>query len=63
MKDLLTVSEAAKELNIGVRRVHVLISENRLPAEKFGSYYLIKRADLGLVKERPVGRPKKNKSK
>lgn len=61
MKDLLTVSEAAKELNIGVRRVHVLISEKRLPAEKFGSYYLIKRVDLDLVKDRPIGRPKKEK--
>lgn len=59
MKDLLTVSEAAAELKIGVRRVHVLISEKRLPAEKLGAYYVIKRKDLELVKDRPNGRPSK----
>lgn len=62
MKDLLTVAEAAKELNIGVRRVHVLINEKRLPAEKLGAYYVIKRKDLDLVKDRPNGRPAKNKN-
>jgi len=62
MKDLLTVSEAAKELKIGVRRVHVLITEGRLPAEKLGSYYVIKRADLDLVRDRPTGRPPKVKA-
>lgn len=61
MKDLLTVAEAAKELNIGVRRVHVLITSERLPAEKLGSYYVIKRADLDLVRDRPTGRPPKVK--
>lgn len=62
MKDMLTVSEAAIELNLSPRRIHDFIKAERLPAEKFGSYYLIKRADLELVRERRVGRPpKKNK--
>ena len=61
MKDLLTVSEAANELGLSPRRVHDFINEGRLPAEKFGSYYLIKRADLELVKNRTTGRPKKTK--
>lgn len=63
MKDLISVSEAAKELNLSPRRIHDFISEGRLPAEKFGAYYLIKRVDLDLVKDRPVGRPKKEKDK
>ncbi len=63
MKGLLTVSEAAKELNISARRVHALISAGRLPAEKLGSYYVIQRNDLELVRERSVGRPKKDATK
>ncbi len=61
MKDMLTVSEAAKELNLSPRRIHDFIKSERLPAEKFGSYYLIKKDDLELVRERIVGRPKKSK--
>lgn len=64
MKDLLTVSEAAEELEVSARRIHQLIQESRLPAEKLGSYYVIKRADLSLVKERKrTGRPPKNQQK
>lgn len=63
MKDLLTVSETAKELSVSVRRVHQFIEEKRLPAEKLGSYYVIKRQDLELIKDRPkTGRPPKTKS-
>lgn len=63
MKDLLTVVEAAKELNLSRRRVQDLISTKRLPAEKLGSYYVIKRSDLKLVENRTVGRPPKPKEK
>lgn len=59
MEDLLTVAEAAKELNISPRRVHALIDDGRLPAEKLGSYYVIKKADLELVRTRKPGRPPK----
>lgn len=61
MNDLLTVSEAAKELNISARRIHQFIEDKRLPAEKLGAYYVIKRADLDLIKDRQVGRPKNKK--
>jgi excisionase family DNA binding protein len=62
MEDLLTVSEAAKELGVSNRRVHALIAAERLPARKLGSYYVIKRKDMDLVRERTVGRPAKSKS-
>lgn len=61
MKDLLTVVEAANELKLSRRRVQDLITSGRLPAEKLGSYYVIKREDLKLVENRTVGRPPKKK--
>jgi len=57
--ELLTVKEVAKELEITVWRVHQLIKGNRLPAEKLGSQYVVKKQDLELVKNRTPGRPKK----
>lgn len=63
MNDLLTVAETAKELGLSSRRVHDFIQDGRLPAEKIGSYYVIKKSDLDLVKDRVVGRPPKKKSK
>lgn len=62
MKDLLTILEAAQELNLSRRRVQTLISDGRLPAEKLGNQYVIKRKDLKLVENRTVGRPPKKKS-
>ncbi len=61
--DLLTVKEAAELLEVTVGRVHQLINEERLPAEKLGSQYVIKKCDLDLVKDRVVGRPPKKISK
>lgn len=40
-------------------RVHQLINEGRLPAEKMGRDYLIKEDDLKLVEDRKPGRPRK----
>ena len=57
--ELLTVKDVAKEIGVTVWRVHQLIKENRLPAEKLGSQYVVKREDLALIKDRKVGRPKK----
>lgn len=59
--DLVTVKEAAEILNVTVGRVHQLINENRLPAEKLGSQYVVKKSDLELVNDRKPGRPKKAK--
>lgn len=56
--ELLTVKEVAEKLKISVWRVHQLIKEDRLPAEKLGFQYVIKESDLELVKDRKVGRPK-----
>ncbi len=62
MSDFLSVSEAAIELNLSPRRIHDFIKDGRLPAEKIGAYYAIKRKDLNLVKDRTTGRPPKPKN-
>jgi excisionase family DNA binding protein len=56
---LLTTKQVAERLGVGVPRVHQLISEGRLPAEKMGRDYFIKEDDLKLVAERKPGRPRK----
>ena len=56
---MLTALEAAEKLGVHRSRVHVLIREGRLPAQKFGNVYLIKEADLKLVEDRKTGRPPK----
>lgn len=58
---LLTTAEAAERLGVHRTRVHVLIHEGRLPAERFGRAYMIKEHDLKLVQERKPGRPPKAK--
>jgi excisionase family DNA binding protein len=58
---LLTTKQAAEKLGITPRRVQALIEAGRLPASKFGRDYMIKEADLKLVEDRKVGRPKKEK--
>jgi excisionase family DNA binding protein len=57
--EFLTTKEAAERLGITPRRVQALIEAGRLPAQKFGRDYMIKEADLKLVEDRKVGRPKK----
>lgn len=57
--ELLTVKDVAKELGVTVWRVHQLIKDQRLPAEKLGSQYVVKREDLALVEVRKAGRPRK----
>ncbi len=60
--NLLTTKEAAGRLGVSVRRVHALIQDGRLPAEKFGRDYMIKEEDLKLVADRKPGRPPKAKT-
>ena len=55
----LTVKQAASELGVSVPRVHQLIQEERLPAEKLGRDWIIESGDLEKVKDRPTGRPAK----
>jgi excisionase family DNA binding protein len=59
----MTVKQAADELGVSVPRVHQLIQEERLPAEKLGRDWIIESGDLEKVKDRPTGRPPKTASK
>jgi excisionase family DNA binding protein len=61
--EFLTTKEAAQKLGITPRRVVALVTAGRLPAQKFGRDYMIKEADLKLVEDRRVGRPKKEAQK
>jgi excisionase family DNA binding protein len=58
---LLSVKQAAAALGVNRQRVQQLIESKRLPAQKVGTYYVIREADLELVRERKAGRPPKAK--
>lgn len=60
---LITTGEAAERLGVTVRRVQALIAAAKLPAQKFGRDYMIDEADLKLVEDRKVGRPRKAPTK
>jgi excisionase family DNA binding protein len=60
---LLTTKEVSEKLKVSVRRVHALIQDGRLPAQKYGRDYLIDEKDLKLVAERKPGRPRKKEAK
>jgi excisionase family DNA binding protein len=57
--ELITTRDAAEKLGVSVLRVQQLIWGGRLPAQKMGRDYLIKKEDLKLVADRKTGRPKK----
>jgi excisionase family DNA binding protein len=59
---LLTTRQAAERLELSIPRIHQLINEGRLPAEKVGRDYVIREEDLKLVGERKLGRPPKAKA-
>lgn len=60
---LLTVKEASEKLGVSVRRVHQLIKENTVKAQRLGSYYVIEEKDLAAVTiYGKAGRPKKETS-
>lgn len=58
---LLNTKDAGQILGISAIRIRDLINAGRLPAQKIGRDYLIDEKDLELVRERKVGRPKKQK--
>ena len=64
-KELLNMSQAARE--IGITRAGVLyaIKKGLLKAEKHGPYYLISQAEVERYKKNrpPVGRPPKTSSR
>jgi excisionase family DNA binding protein len=55
----LSAAEAAKRLNVSVRRVQQLVKAGRLPAKVFGGAFMIQEKDLKLVADRKPGRPPK----
>ena len=54
---LLTVTEAAKALELSNSRILQFIYTKRLPAQKVGPIWAIKERDLGKVADRKTGRP------
>jgi excisionase family DNA binding protein len=56
----LTAAEAAKRLNVSVRRVQQLVKTGRLPAKMFGGALMIQAKDLEMVAVRKPGRPPKS---
>ena len=57
--NLISVTEAAKRLNVTPTRIRAMISSKRLKATKVGSMWVINPKDLDAVKSRKVGRPRK----
>lgn len=56
----ISTADAAQVLGISRQRVLQLIKDERLKAERFANVYMIRRADLSAVEERPLGRPPKS---
>ena len=63
MNSLITTKEAARRLNISIRRVQALIAAGRMPAFKIGNSYAINESDLKTVSGRKSGRPTANGAK
>lgn len=61
MNSLISTREAAKRLNVSIRRVQALIASGRLPAEKIGNSFAIKELDLNGASTRKNGRPNRSK--
>ena len=59
MNSLISSKEAAKRLNISVRRVQALIAAGRLPAKKIGNSFAIQESDLQVLNGRKNGRPER----
>ena len=59
MNSLIGTREAARRLNVSIRRVQALITAGRLPAEKIGNSYAINESDLKLLNGRKNGRAAK----
>src|SRR5712691_4443414 len=57
--ELLSISEAARQLDLSPRRVRALVESGRLRANRVGSRYVISRSDVGRYQrsKAPSGRP------
>jgi excisionase family DNA binding protein len=56
---ILSTTEAARELGISADRVRALIQSGRLPAHKLSREWAIMRSDLDPVRDRRPGRPRR----
>jgi excisionase family DNA binding protein len=59
MDGWLTTGQAANKLGVTAGRVRQMIVDKQLPTTKFGHIHMINEADLKLVENRKVGRPRK----
>jgi excisionase family DNA binding protein len=57
----ISVTEAAKLMKISNTRVRAYITSGRLPAEKIGVAFILRRADVLAFKPMPRGRPASRK--
>lgn len=59
-ENLISLTEAAEKLGLTRKRVFDFIKDERLPAQKIGTTYVIRESDLDLIKDRKPGRPPKD---
>ncbi|MBN1430481.1 MAG: helix-turn-helix domain-containing protein [Anaerolineae bacterium] len=59
----ITTTQAAERLGITRHAVIALIKRGSLPADKFGTAWIIREKDLEKVRNRKVGRPRKDLTK
>lgn len=61
MEEFLTITEAAKLLNMTVGGVHHLIKVGTIKAERAGAFYLIPKSELAKAENRKgKGRPRQD---
>ena len=61
-ENLLSVREVAERRGVSIRRVHQLITEGKLQAEKYGNQFLINTQDAVTIHGK-AGRPSKEVEK
>lgn len=60
MKDLLTMTEAAKRMGCSREWVFYLIKKERLKAQKVGGIYILRQKDVDACEVRPRAKPISN---
>jgi len=54
---LFSVSEVARELGITRQRVHDLIKNGQIIAQKLGHFYYIEEVEMQRYRDKPIGKP------
>lgn len=62
MPEVITVAQAAEILRVTPRRVQALINVGKLPAQRFGSVWMLLESDVRQHKPKKGGRPPAKKS-